>query len=88
MILKLLLKLTVYPDNTNINYDQSNPITINEDGELVIEITISDSAEAKVYPVLINATAAGQTIESVGLNLEVVSNDYDNDGVKNSDGQL
>ena len=73
------------PDNTNINYDQSNPITINEDGELVIEITISDSAEAKVYPVLINATAAGQTIESVGINLEVVSNDYDNDGVKNSD---
>ena len=41
--------------------------------------------EAKDYPIIINATASGQTIESVGINLEVLSNDFDNDGIKNSE---
>ena len=39
----------------------------------------------KIYPLTINASAAGQTIESVGIELEILSNDYDNDGIKNSE---
>ena len=51
---------------------------------LQLKLLFTD-AEAKSYPLIINATAAGQTIESVGINLEVLSNDYDNDGMKNSE---
>jgi len=73
------------PDDSSLSYSPSNPVTINSDGELTIEITVPDTAEAKSYPLIINATAAGQTIESVGINLEILSNDYDNDGIKNSE---
>ena len=73
------------PENSSISYSPSNPVTINSDGELTIDVTVSEDAEAKSYPLIINATAAGQSIESVGINLEVLSNDYDNDGVKNSE---
>ncbi|MDB4113630.1 T9SS type A sorting domain-containing protein [Flavobacteriaceae bacterium] len=73
------------PENSSLSYSPSNPVTINSDGELTIEITVPDTAEAKNYPLIINATAAGQTIESVGINLEILSNDYDNDGIKNSE---
>ena len=73
------------PENSSLSYSPSNPITINSEGEITIEVTISDKAEAKQYPLIINATAAGQTIESTGINLEVLSNDYDNDGIKNSE---
>ena len=73
------------PLDTELNYDPSNPIVINTDGELTFNLTISDTAEAKIYPLIINATAPGQTIESVGIELEILSNDYDNDGIKNSE---
>ncbi|MDA9258012.1 T9SS type A sorting domain-containing protein [Flavobacteriaceae bacterium] len=73
------------PDNSTLSYSPSNPVTINSDGELTIEVTVPDTAEAKNYPLIINATAAGQTIESTGINLEILSNDYDNDGIKNSE---
>jgi hypothetical protein len=73
------------PMDTELNYDPSNPIVINTDGELTFNLTISDTAEAKIYPLIINATAPGQTIESVGIELEILSNDYDNDGIKNSE---
>ena len=73
------------PLDTELNYDPSNPIVINNDGELTFNLTISDTAEAKIYPLIINATAPGQTIESVGIELEILSNDYDNDGIKNSE---
>ena len=73
------------PNNSSLSYSPSNPVTINSDGELTIEITVPDTAEAKNYPLIINAAAAGQTIESTGINLEILSNDYDNDGIKNSE---
>ena len=73
------------PVDTELNYDPSNPIVINTDGELTFNLTINDTAEAKIYPLIINATAPGQTIESVGIELEILSNDYDNDGIKNSE---
>ena len=73
------------PENTEVTYSPSNPININSDGEITFELKISNEAEAKEYPIIINATASGQTIESVGINLEVLSNDFDNDGIKNSE---
>jgi hypothetical protein len=65
-----------------VTYSPSNPININSDGEITFELKISNEVEAKDYPIIINATASGQTIESVGINLEVLSNDFDNDGIK------
>ena len=73
------------PENSSLSYSPSNPVIIDRDGELTIEVTVPDSAEAKVYPLIVNASAAGQTIESVNIVLEVLSNDYDNDGIKNSE---
>ena len=73
------------PENTEVTYSPSNPININSDGEITFELKISNEAEAKEYPIIIKATASGQTIESVGINLEILSNDFDNDGIKNSE---
>ena len=72
------------PENTELSYDPSNPIQINADGEITFNLIIPESTEAKTYPITVNATAKGQTIESAGISLEILSNDYDNDGIKNS----
>ena len=73
------------PDNTEITYSPSNTISINDNGEITFELKISNEAEPKEYPIIIKATASGQTIESVGINLKILSNDFDNDGIKNSE---
>ena len=43
------------PENSSLSYSPSNPVIIDRDGELTIEVTVPDSAEAKVYPLIINA---------------------------------
>ena len=63
----------------------SKKIEINESGEISFKITLDENAVAKTYPLQIIATAAGQSIDPVGISLEVLSNDYDNDGIKNAE---
>ncbi|MEO2142896.1 MAG: T9SS type A sorting domain-containing protein, partial [Flavobacteriaceae bacterium] len=75
--------ITGLPANTSIVYTPSKKIDINENGEISFELTIDENAEAKTYPLQIVATAVGQTIDPVGISLEVLSNDFDNDGIKN-----
>ena len=75
--------ITGLPANTSIVYTPSKKIDISENGEISFELTIDENAEAKTYPLQIVATAAGQTIDPVGISLEVLSNDFDNDGIKN-----
>ena len=58
-------------------------IDISESGEISFELTIDENAKAKTYHLQVVATAAGQTIDPVGISLEVLSNDFDNDGIKN-----
>lgn len=75
--------ITGLPANTSIVYTPSKKIDISKNGEISFELTIDENAEAKTYPLQIVATAAGQTIDPVGISLEVLSNDFDNDGIKN-----
>ena len=75
--------ITGLPANTSIVYTPSKKIDISESGEISFELTIDENAKAKTYPLQVVATAAGQTIDPVGISLEVLSNDFDNDGIKN-----
>jgi hypothetical protein len=77
--------ITGLPVDTSIEYIPSKKIEINESGEISFKITLDENAVAKTYPLQIIATAAGQSIEPVGISLEVLSNDYDNDGIKNAE---
>ena len=77
--------ITGLPSQISVAYDPSKKITISENGEISFELTVAADAPAKTYPLQIIATASGQTIDPVGITLEVLSNDFDNDGVKNSE---
>ena len=70
------------PQDTSVDYDPSNIITINQDGKLVITLNIDENADTKTYPLTINAISTTQN-KTDGLLLEVTSDDVDNDGVKN-----
>jgi hypothetical protein len=75
--------ITGLPVDSAVEYTPSKKININENGEVSFELTINENTEAKTYPLQIIATASGETIDPVGISLEVLSNDYDNDGIKN-----
>ena len=79
--------VTGLPAGSTVTYTPSQKIAINQDGELTIELTISDTAVPKTYPLLIKGTnsSASSKVEETGISLIVLSNDYDNDGIKNKD---
>ncbi|SUZ86092.1 uncharacterized protein METZ01_LOCUS38946 [marine metagenome] len=78
--------ITGLPTGSTVKYTPSQKISINQDGELSIELTISDNAVPKTYPLVIKGTNSGSSkIEETGISLIVLSNDYDNDGIKNKD---
>jgi hypothetical protein len=70
------------PQDTTVDYDPSNVITVNQDGTLGITLNINENADTKTYPLTINAVSATQN-KTTGLLLEVTSDDVDNDGIKN-----
>ena len=70
------------PENTIESYDPDNNIIVNQDGILRIDLSISENAEVKSYPLTINATSNTQS-KTLGILLEVTSDDVDEDGVKN-----
>jgi hypothetical protein len=72
-------ELSGYPSGTTVNYTPDQKSTISTDGEISIELTIPDGAEIKTYPLTINASATGVTVESVNIDLNVLVN---NDGPK------
>ncbi|MGY8946274.1 MAG: PA domain-containing protein [Flavobacteriales bacterium] len=82
---KTEFSITGLPINSSVDYIPSKKIDISESGEISIKLTIDENTEAKTYPLQIVATASGQTIDPVGISLEVLSNDFDNDGIKNVD---
>ena len=74
------------PSNTNVKFTPSKTINISENGELEIELTIDENTEAKTYPLIIKANSSGSgKVEETGISLIVLSSDYDNDGIKNSE---
>ena len=72
------------PANTNTDFNPSNSFKINSDGSLEITLTIDQNAESKVYPLTITSTSSSQS-KTAGIELQVLSDDLDNDGVKNVD---
>ena len=76
--------ITGLPNGTTVKYTPSQSIGVNQDGEISFELTIPEEAEAKIYPLLVKGTNSGNSrVEPTGLSLKVLSNDYDNDGIKN-----
>ena len=65
----------------------SNPvdtkINISTNGEISYELNVEESVEAKVYPIKVTASATGNVINPVLINLEIITNDMDADGIKN-----
>ena len=70
---------------TSISNPVDPKISIIANGEISYELIVGASVEAKTYPLQITATASGQTIDPVDINLKVVLNDVDGDGIKNAE---
>ena len=64
-----------YPDGTTITYSPSKKSTLSSNGEISFELTIPITAVVKTYPLLITATATDSTINTVGIDLNVILND-------------
>jgi len=76
--------ITGLPAGTTVKYTPSQKIKINEDGEISFELTVPNDVEAKTYPLLINGSNSGNgKVEETVINLTVLSNDYDKDGILN-----
>jgi hypothetical protein len=72
------------PENTTVEYDPSQTLKINSNGSVEITLTINEDALAKSYPIIVKATSNSQVRET-GFELQVLSDDIDNDGVLNVD---
>ena len=72
------------PENTSVSYDPSQSLQINSNGSVEVTLTIDEDALAKSYPVVVKATSNSQTRET-GFELQILSDDIDNDGVLNVD---
>jgi hypothetical protein len=70
------------PSDTNISYEPSNSLKINSSGFIEINLKIDEKTDAKSYPLSIKAKSENLT-KTTSIELIVVSNDNDNDGVKN-----
>ena len=72
------------PENTSVSFDPSQTLQINSNGSVEVTLSIDEDALAKSYQVVVKATSNSQTRET-GFELQILSDDIDNDGVLNVD---
>ena len=72
------------PDGATINYDPSKSFIINKDDKLSIEIEIDNSTVIGNYNLTLKAISASKSRE-INIDLNVISDDNDGDGVLNDD---
>jgi len=70
---------------TSVSTPTDPKISVSASGEISYELTVDSSAEAKTFPLQITASASGQTITPLDINLKVLLSDIDGDGIKNAD---
>ena len=73
------------PENSQVEFSPSQTFTVDKDGEVEITVSVPQETVAKTYPLTIKATADDQNIQPVEINLIVLSNDNDGDGIVNSE---
>ena len=72
------------PENTTVDYDPSQSLRVNSNGSVEVTLNINEDALAKSYQVVVKATSNSQERET-GFELQILSDDIDNDGVLNVD---
>jgi hypothetical protein len=78
--------ITGLPSGITTKFIPSKKVAINQDGEILIELNIPDDLEINTYPLIITADSGGVAkVEQTGINLIIVSNDFDNDGIINEE---
>ena len=74
------------PNGTTFSFDPSKTISIDKDGSFTVNLTLPEDAEAKLYELKVKGSSSGSgKVEETTLDLIVVSNDFDGDGIKNSE---
>ena len=74
------------PAGTTFSFDPSKTVAIDKDGSFTVNLTIPDDVEAKLYELTVKGISSGSgKVEETNLDLVVVSNDFDGDGIKNSE---
>ena len=74
------------PTGTTFSFDPSKTFAIDKDGSFTVNLTLPEDAEAKLYELTVKGTSSGSgKVEETNLDLVVVSNDFDGDGIKNSE---
>jgi hypothetical protein len=78
--------ITGLPSGITTKFIPSKKVAINQDGEILIELNIPDDLEINTYPLIITADSGGVAkVEQTGIDLIIVSNDFDNDGIINEE---
>ena len=78
--------ITGLPSGITTKFIPSKKVAINQDGEILIELNIPDDLEINTYPLIITAESGGVAkVEQTGIDLIIVSNDFDNDGIINEE---
>ena len=72
------------PENTTVEYNPSQSLKVNSNGSVEVTLTIDEDALSKSYPIIVKATSNSQVRET-GFELQVLSDDIDDDGVLNVD---
>ena len=71
-------------EDITVSYDPSRSLQISSNGSVEVTLTIDEDALAKSYQVVVKATSNSQVRET-GFELQILSDDIDNDGVLNDD---
>ena len=72
------------PENTTVEYDPSQSLRVNSNGSVKVTLNIDEDALAKSYQVIVKAISNSQERET-GFELQILSDDIDNDGILNVD---
>ena len=72
------------PSDILADFNPSNSFKISSDGNIEITLTVGENTPSKIYPLEITSTSLTQT-KTTGIELQILSNDIDNDGIKNVD---
>ncbi len=75
--------ITGLPADASASFNPNNPIVIDQNGKITIEINVANTSPLGEYSISVLATSATQS-KTLSLTLKVLTNDNDNDGILNS----
>ena len=79
---EIVFTLENTPDESIVSYSPSKKIAVNSDGKLTVELEIDKDTNVGNYDLVLKAVSTSKSRE-LKINLKVISNDNDKDGILN-----